>query len=219
MLTGIKQNVSIGDKPYTLARFTLTRFFLWQEWACAFLPDPVPRIVRDFSLWPEDCQSLLADEAIDFVDSRRDCASPEMQALWMSKYGVITAVALLLNGNNELALAAYEEYGQDTLNTWIARASGQPFEQPWEVEERAYRQAGFLPPVIPRKPSPIDWGSLYKNLFTELGMTPSQVNELTLPELSSVCGVKPELSDTDKIERARLYHKLTPLQKLQIALN
>ncbi len=217
---GIAQSVQIGTHTVRLGRLTRAVMRRWLEWARKKLRPFLDAILKHFDRFPPCCQRIMAEEAMTLAESLADFNSPDLSDLWFSDEGQIQLLALLMDCEPALALDLASQAVSDGLpvGIWVGKATGRTSLTPTELEAQAYRQAGLLPQSSPSRPTPINWASVDKDIFQNIGLTPEQVDLMTLAELCTVLRAETEMTQGEKEEHAKLYHKLTPKQKLNLAL-
>lgn len=223
---GRPQTVTIAGRPVRLGRLTRGVLRQWTDWARTLLPNVLAAVLAHFDHFPPKVQKLLADAAIANAEARKDFGSEELSRLWYSRPGTAQLLGLLIvEGSSldldlavDLASQAVDELGDETVAKWISTASGRVVASQFELETRAYTEAGFLPSFPPSR-NKREWHEIDRDIFQNIGLTPQQVDEMTLPELIAVLRAEDKAASmADAFKRAEMYHKLTPAQRLKLAV-
>lgn len=219
---GDEQVLSLNGQPFRLSRLTRGVLRRWLRWASRRLPDPVNLALAVWDRWPEAGKVALAKVATELAEVRRTLADPAVAELWATDEGQRELLGLLLERHHpavdgdQLAKLYEEAKAGYNLAEVLTTAAGEMPEDTTEKERQAYIRAGLLPPDTPGKDRPVDWLEVDRNLFQHLYIMPHQADEMTLPEIAAMSSQKRELTLGEAIEHARLYPKLSPLDRLLI---
>lgn len=185
------------------------------------IPDPRPAVRRLLPSLHHDVQNWLADDVLTFSESRRDLSGAVVGRVWSSPAGIVRLLAVCLDQFPEreaveLAWRLWDEHGPEHCQALLVRASGWIDDGPVERETRAYQSMGLVPVAFRKTGAVAHWPEIDRRLAEARNWTPHQIDQMTLPELC-VLAPPPELSDMEKVERVRLWKKLTPEAKLLMA--
>lgn len=203
-----------------LGRLTRAVLRRWHEWARTRLPPVLDAILSVFDALPANCQKILASAALEEAEAM-NFDSPAISDMWYSDEGVTMLLAFLVV-DEPLALAvdmageAVASGGLEVGN-WINTATGQYTLTQYELETKIYEEAGLWPKSLQSTP-PIDWPKIDRDIFQNCGLTPCQVDEMTLAELCAVLKSEEKCPTSQVDFRGQLYHQLSPKQLLRLAL-
>lgn len=212
---GQNQIVIIGGIKYRLSRFTRAKVRKWLDWAKGMLPNPIPgfNVLNGFS---PKLQELILDEALAILKARQDLNSPDILPLWNSEAGLRQMFLLLAEPSFDESLYPQVRANYD-VRKLILKATGQTVPDEGDIQHAYLVELGLIEErTTPSKP--IDWEDIDKNLFEQFHLTPAQIDEMTLTELSVICNQrKPGISMEQAIHEARLYYSLTHEQRLELS--
>lgn len=225
---GAEQVLNLAGEKIRLSRLVRRLMREWYEWALQQVRDPLEVVIEALPFIPSELQAAVITQADKDACKRYNLDHEQLDSLWQSPEGMLHAFGLLL-------LKYHPDKNPEVLFNLVAdpsavllKASGRIFKSEMEHEQDYYREVGFLPPQD-NKPSSLfatDWTALDRKMFQNFYVLPTELDEMTIPEIMAIAKAEEQVQAVDAteatihaaVQQGLRYHWLTPLQKLELAM-
>jgi hypothetical protein len=221
--------LEIDGKKYRLPRFVRRLHREWYLWALQQIPDPLEVVSDALPHIPPELHEAVITQADQDACRRFNLGHEDIETLLASREGMLFAFRLLLREYHPGISQEQAEQLFDRLpdpGDVLLKTTGKVFKTEYEHEQEMFREAGLLPPIFAKRApeQAFDWGSMDRKVFQNYHITPSEMDELTLPEILTIIqnDEEPKVDATPQsleavIAEAQRYHRLTPEQKLELS--